>query len=153
VVARKLVSPDMRVQPGQPLVAIVQKGPIWVTANFDEKQIARIKLGQAAYVRVASNPDNVIAGRVAGISPAAILKTPPAAAPGVQEQQTTQKAANVQPATAKKDEAVKEAPKQAAPQPIARTVPVRIEFDPAFQPQSKAVVLPGMSAHVSVKVD
>ena len=48
VIARKSVNPGQVVQPGQPLFAIVQVDDVWVTANFKETQLAKMRPGQSA---------------------------------------------------------------------------------------------------------
>jgi membrane fusion protein (multidrug efflux system) len=43
-----------RVQPGQQLFALTQTGDLWVTANFRETQIERMRAGQKAKIHVDS---------------------------------------------------------------------------------------------------
>jgi membrane fusion protein, multidrug efflux system len=52
VVGRKTVEVGHRIQPGQSLLVIVPIDDIWVTANFKETQLQRMKPGQPATVRV-----------------------------------------------------------------------------------------------------
>lgn len=52
VVTRKSVEPGQIVQPGQSLLMIVPLQDIWVTANFKETQLADVKSGQKATVKV-----------------------------------------------------------------------------------------------------
>jgi membrane fusion protein (multidrug efflux system) len=52
VVAKKLVSLGDHVVPGQQLVAVVQTGAVWVTANFRETQLRRMRIGQPVEVHV-----------------------------------------------------------------------------------------------------
>ncbi len=52
VVGRKTVELGQRVQPGQSLLAIVPLDDIWVTANFKETQLRRMRPGQPVTVRV-----------------------------------------------------------------------------------------------------
>ncbi len=42
----------MRVQPGQQLLVIVPLDDIWVTANFKESQIRRMRPGQSVKIHV-----------------------------------------------------------------------------------------------------
>jgi membrane fusion protein (multidrug efflux system) len=42
----------MNVQPGQTLLSIVQIDDVWVTANFKETQLRRMKIGQPATIPV-----------------------------------------------------------------------------------------------------
>ena len=52
VVSRKTVEVGQVVQPGQPLLAIVPLGDVWVTANFKESQLKGIRPGQRVDVAV-----------------------------------------------------------------------------------------------------
>jgi membrane fusion protein (multidrug efflux system) len=52
VIGRKSVEIGMRVQPGQELLSIVPLNDIWVTANFKENQLKKMKPGQRATIHV-----------------------------------------------------------------------------------------------------
>ncbi len=52
IVARKAVNVGDRIAVGQSLVAVSQIDRVWVTANFRETQIRRMRPGQAASVQV-----------------------------------------------------------------------------------------------------
>jgi len=52
VIGRKTVELGHRVQPGQGLLVIVPLDDIWITANFKETQLKRIRAGQAVKIRV-----------------------------------------------------------------------------------------------------
>jgi membrane fusion protein (multidrug efflux system) len=52
IVSRKAVEPGQIIQPGQPLMAIVDLEKIWITANFKETQLKSIRPGQKARVEV-----------------------------------------------------------------------------------------------------
>jgi membrane fusion protein, multidrug efflux system len=52
VVGRKTVELGHRVQPGQSLLVIVPVDDIWITANFKETQLKRMRTGQAVTIRV-----------------------------------------------------------------------------------------------------
>jgi membrane fusion protein, multidrug efflux system len=52
VVGKKSVNVGERVQPGQQLLALTQTRDLWVTANFRETQIDRMRIGQPAEVHV-----------------------------------------------------------------------------------------------------
>jgi len=52
VIGRKTVEIGHRVQPGQSLLAIIPLDDIWITANFKETQLKRIKPGQSVTLRV-----------------------------------------------------------------------------------------------------
>jgi membrane fusion protein (multidrug efflux system) len=52
VIGRKTVELGHRVQPGQGLLVIVPLDDIWITANFKETQLRRMKPGQSVSIRV-----------------------------------------------------------------------------------------------------
>jgi membrane fusion protein (multidrug efflux system) len=52
IVSRKAVEPGQVIQPGQPLMALVDLDHIWITANFKETQLRLMKPGQKATVEV-----------------------------------------------------------------------------------------------------
>jgi membrane fusion protein (multidrug efflux system) len=52
VVSKKSINVGQVVQPGQPLMAIVQTDDIWVTANFKETQLKDVRPGQRARISV-----------------------------------------------------------------------------------------------------
>ena len=68
VVARRM-APGDPVQAQQPVVSVVDLGKLWVTANVDEGQIARVRIGQAADVHV-DTLDKTFNGHVTAIAPA-----------------------------------------------------------------------------------
>jgi membrane fusion protein (multidrug efflux system) len=52
VIGRKTVELGHRVQPGQGLLVIVPVDDIWITANFKETQLKRMRSGQSVTIRV-----------------------------------------------------------------------------------------------------
>jgi membrane fusion protein (multidrug efflux system) len=52
VIGRKTVELGHRVQPGQSLLAVVPLDDIWITANFKEVQLRRMRPGQPVTIRV-----------------------------------------------------------------------------------------------------
>jgi membrane fusion protein, multidrug efflux system len=52
VVSRKSVEEGQVVQAGQPLLALVSQGDVWITANFKETQLKDVRPGQRATVQV-----------------------------------------------------------------------------------------------------
>ena len=52
VVSRKQVEIGQVVQPGQPLLALVSLGDVWVTANYKETQLKNVRVGQRSVVEV-----------------------------------------------------------------------------------------------------
>lgn len=68
-VGRKNVEVGQQVQPGTPLMAIVDN-QYWVTANFKETQLGKMHPGEAAEVTIDSFPGKKFTGHVDSISPA-----------------------------------------------------------------------------------
>ena len=52
VIGKKSVEPGDRVQPGESLLAVVRLDDVWVTANFKEDQLRRMRPGQAVDIHV-----------------------------------------------------------------------------------------------------
>lgn len=52
VVSKRNVEPGQVVQPGQPLMSIVNLDDIWLTANYKETQLENMKVGQRATIHV-----------------------------------------------------------------------------------------------------
>lgn len=67
-VARKQISVGNDIQAGTPLMAIVPR-EVYVTANFKETQLARMKPGQAVQVKVDAYPDLKLQGHVQSFQP------------------------------------------------------------------------------------
>ncbi len=67
-VAKKTVEVGERVQPGLPLMAVVSDR-VWVIANFKENQIARLRAGEKAQVRVDAIDGRTFEGVVESFSP------------------------------------------------------------------------------------
>ncbi|HYG36644.1 MAG TPA: HlyD family secretion protein, partial [Clostridia bacterium] len=68
-VGKKNLETGNRVQPGQALLALVQP-EVWLTANFKETQLAHVRPGQMAEIRLDAFPDRIFSGRVESLSPA-----------------------------------------------------------------------------------
>ncbi len=68
VVSKRSVEVGQVVQMGQPLLAIVPLHEVWVLANFKETQVARIRPGMRAEIRVDGLPDHAFAGIVDSLS-------------------------------------------------------------------------------------
>jgi membrane fusion protein (multidrug efflux system) len=66
-VAQKSCQIGDRVQPGQPLMAVVPLQDVYVEANFKETQLEHVRLGQPATITADAYPDYTYHGRVAGI--------------------------------------------------------------------------------------
>jgi membrane fusion protein, multidrug efflux system len=67
MVTKKNVEPGNRVQVGQPLMAIVALDDIWITANFKETQIEKIRPGQKVKIDVDTYSGATFDGKVDSI--------------------------------------------------------------------------------------
>ncbi len=52
IVSRKTAEPGMQVSPGQQIMALVPLDDIWVTANFKETQLRKMRVGQKVEIEV-----------------------------------------------------------------------------------------------------
>jgi membrane fusion protein, multidrug efflux system len=66
-VTRRTVEVGQVVQPGQPLLAVVDVGHVWVIANYKETQLAHVRPGQPASISVDTHPGLVLRARVDSI--------------------------------------------------------------------------------------
>lgn len=64
VVSRKSVQTGQLVQPGQPLMSLVQKDDIWVTANYKETQLEGMDINNPVIIKVDAYPDLEFKGKV-----------------------------------------------------------------------------------------
>jgi membrane fusion protein, multidrug efflux system len=120
-VTRKSVEEGAIVQVGQPLLAIVP-GDVWVTANFKESQLGKVKPGQSVEINVDAYPDKAFKGHVDSI------------------QAGTGARFSLLPAENATGNYVK----------VVQRVPVKIVFDESSDPQH--MLAPGMSVVPEVKV-
>ena len=70
IVARKAVEVGQVVQPGQPLLALVNLDNVWVTANFKETQLKYMRPGQRAAIDVDALGGREFKGHVDSIAAA-----------------------------------------------------------------------------------
>ena len=70
IVSRRSIEVGQVVQAGQALVALVQIGDVWITANFKETQLDGMEPGQRAVVSVDAYGGRTFQGHVDSISPA-----------------------------------------------------------------------------------
>jgi membrane fusion protein (multidrug efflux system) len=70
IVSRRNVEKGSVIQPGQPLMAIVPLGDVWVTANFKETQLDHIHPGQTAEIEVDAYGGATFKARVDSIASA-----------------------------------------------------------------------------------
>ena len=85
VISKKGLNPGQVVQPGQPLLALVQLDDVWVTANFKETQLKDVRAGQRATVKVDALGGRSFNGKVdsiAGATGARFSLLPPENATG-----------------------------------------------------------------------
>lgn len=68
-IGKRTVEVGQRVQPGQQLAAVVEP-EVWITANFKETQLARMKPGQKVHVKVDAFPGQPLEARVDSFAPA-----------------------------------------------------------------------------------
>jgi membrane fusion protein (multidrug efflux system) len=66
-VTRRTVEVGQGLQPGQPLLAIVDVGNLWVVANYKETQLTHVRSGQRATISVDTHPGLVLRARVDSI--------------------------------------------------------------------------------------
>lgn len=57
------------VQPGTRLMTLVPVGSLYITANFKETQIGRMRIGQPAHIKVDAMPGMELNGRVESMAP------------------------------------------------------------------------------------
>jgi membrane fusion protein (multidrug efflux system) len=120
-VTRKAVEEGVLVQPGQPLLALVT-GEVWVTANFKENQIGKLRPGEAVEIKVDAYPDKIFKAHVDSL------------------QAGTGARFSLLPAENATGNYVK----------VVQRVPVKIVFDE--QPDAQHMVAPGMSVEPEVEV-
>lgn len=122
-VGKKNLEVGNRVQAGQSLLALVQPR-VWVTANLKETQLARLKPGQAAVVRVDAFPGRPVSGTVESVSAASgsqFALLPPDNATGNFTR-------------------------------IVQRVPVKVRLDAAELESHGMILVPGMSTQVKIRV-
>ena len=70
VVGRRTLNEGQLIQPGQPVASLVRSDSKWVTANFLEKQLDKVKIGQKLNIKVDALDGRSYEGVVAAISEA-----------------------------------------------------------------------------------
>jgi membrane fusion protein (multidrug efflux system) len=66
-VTKKSVEIGNQIQPGQPLMAVVPLSDIYVTANYKETQLAKVRPGQKVEIKVDTYPGKTFYGKVESI--------------------------------------------------------------------------------------
>jgi membrane fusion protein (multidrug efflux system) len=67
-VSRKAIEVGQRVQPDQPLMAIVPLHRVYIEANYKETQLTHVRIGQPVKIRADIYPDHVYRGKVESLS-------------------------------------------------------------------------------------
>jgi len=122
-VGKKTVEPGQRIQPGQQLMTIVSDD-IWVVANFKETQLERMRPSQFVEIKIDSFPSHNFYGTVDSVSPGSGASF----------------------ALLPPDNATGNFTK------IVQRVPVKIRFDRQSTKGFENLLVPGMSAVVTVDV-
>jgi membrane fusion protein (multidrug efflux system) len=65
---RKNILEGQQIQPGQPLVSIINDGEKWINANYKETQVADMYIGQIVEIRVDAIDGKVFEGKIAAIA-------------------------------------------------------------------------------------
>lgn len=66
-IAKKNLESGQQVAAGQPVMAIVADGPVWVVANLKETQLSDVRPGERVAIEVDAFPGRKLAGEVASI--------------------------------------------------------------------------------------
>ncbi len=122
-IGKRTVEVGQRVQPGQQLAAVVEDD-VWITANFKETQLAKMKMGQQAIITIDAFPGREFKARVDSFSPASgatFALLPPDNATGNFTK-------------------------------IVQRLPVKLLFEPGEIRELKGRLVPGLSALVSVEL-
>ena len=67
---RRSIEVGQLVNPGQTITTIMPEGSKWIVANFKETQMAHIRIGQKAEIRIDAMPGTVLNGTISAISSA-----------------------------------------------------------------------------------
>jgi len=68
-ISRRSVEPGQMVQPGQPLLSIVQLDSVWAVANMKETDLQHVRIGDPVEIRVDTYPGHDFSGHVQSIDP------------------------------------------------------------------------------------
>lgn len=123
-IGRKTVEVGQQVTAGQPLMAVVGD-EVWVTANFKETQVERMRAGETVEVKLDAFPDRTFTGQVESLSPASgaeFALLPPDNATGNFTK-------------------------------VVQRIPVKIVLDRNSVAGLESQITPGMSASVSVEIE
>ena len=70
IVGRVALRPGTFVEPGEPVISVVESADLWFEANLKESDLTHVRLGQLATVRVDAYPDHEWQAEVVSFSPA-----------------------------------------------------------------------------------
>ncbi|SEJ59866.1 membrane fusion protein, multidrug efflux system [Dyadobacter sp. SG02] len=65
---RRTIHEGLQIQPGQPLVSIINEGNKWVTANYKETQVAEMQPGQKVTIALDALPGKTYHGEIESIA-------------------------------------------------------------------------------------
>lgn len=68
MVNRKAIEVGQRVQPGQPLMAVVPLHQVYVEANYKETQLSHVRVGQPVEIEADIYPGHIYQGKVESLS-------------------------------------------------------------------------------------
>lgn len=122
IMGRRIISEGQLIQPGQQLGTIVRDGPKWVTANFLESQMPKVRIGEKINITVDALGGKKLEGVITAISAA-----------------TGAKYSNV-PVDNSTGNFVK----------VQQRIPVRIEFTSANRKEDLAQLRAGMNVNVTL---
>jgi membrane fusion protein (multidrug efflux system) len=125
IVAKRWVLKGDVVQPGQPIFSIYNLDSLWVTADFQETDLASIKEGESVEIDVDSYPNHSFSGKVIKIgtnTAAQFALIPPSNAAGNFTK-------------------------------ITQRIPIKISINREGNQDSPVRLLPGMSVEVNIRVD
>lgn len=66
-ITKKSVETGNQISAGQPLMAVVPLDDVWITANYKETQLEKVRVGQKVKIRVDTYPGRVFNGRVESV--------------------------------------------------------------------------------------
>lgn len=67
---RRSIEVGLLVNPGQTITTFIPDGSKWIVANFKETQMAHIRIGEKAKIRIDAIPGMVFNGKISAISSA-----------------------------------------------------------------------------------
>jgi membrane fusion protein (multidrug efflux system) len=65
---KKSIQAGQQIQPGQPLVSIIDEGKKWITANFKETQVSGMHIGQVVVIKTDAGNGKIYQGKISAIA-------------------------------------------------------------------------------------